>query len=61
MTFDIIRRNYARRLWHESDVAIAVRKGLITQSQFEEIVSESRDTEEVAMQDHASHNTEARI
>lgn len=41
MTFDIIKRNYDRKLWNESMVAMAVKKGVITPEQYEEITGKT--------------------
>jgi hypothetical protein len=38
--FDVIRNNYKRGLWTKQMVAIAVRKGVITPAQYEEITGE---------------------
>ncbi len=40
MSYDIIKRNYARGMWSVSMVKLAVRKGVITPSQFEKITGE---------------------
>lgn len=37
MTYDIIRRNYERGLWTLTMVRLAVRKGVITKAQYQEI------------------------
>lgn len=41
--FGIIKRNYERGLWTKQMVAIAVKKGVITPEQYEEIVGEPYD------------------
>ncbi len=38
--FEIIRRNYEKGLWTKQMVVIAVRKGVITPAQYEEITGE---------------------
>lgn len=38
MTYELIKRNYERGLWTAFMVKIAVRKGLLTQEQYESIV-----------------------
>lgn len=38
--FEIIRRNYEKGLWTKQMVVIAVRKGIITPAQYEEITGE---------------------
>ena len=38
--FEIIKKNYERGLWTKQMVAIAVKKGVITVEQYEEIVGE---------------------
>lgn len=38
MTFDMIKRNYDRKLWNETMVAVAVVKGVITEDQYQEII-----------------------
>ncbi len=40
MTYDMIKRNYDRGLWNKIMVAMAVRKGVITQEQYQEITGE---------------------
>ena len=40
MTFEIIKRNYERKLWNKQMVAMAVTKGIITAEQYEEITGE---------------------
>ena len=40
MTFDIIKRNYERKLWNEAMVAVAVAKGVITEDQYREITGQ---------------------
>jgi uncharacterized XkdX family phage protein len=41
MTFEIIKSNYEKGLWTKQMVKIAVKKGVITREQYEEIVGES--------------------
>lgn len=38
--FDMIKRNYERGLWTKQMVKIAVKKGVITPEQYEEITGE---------------------
>ena len=40
MNYDIIKRNFDRKLWSAAMVAAAVRKGVITPEQFQEITGE---------------------
>lgn len=40
MNFETIKRNYDRGLWGKAQVRVAVRKGVITTAQYEEIVGE---------------------
>lgn len=40
MNFETIKRNYDRKLWSKAQVMIAVRKGVITAAQYEEITGE---------------------
>lgn len=40
MTYDIIKRNYDRKLWNEKMVSMAVVKGVITAAQYKEITGE---------------------
>lgn len=37
MNYDLIKRNYDRGLWSAAMVRMAVRKGVITAAQYEEI------------------------
>lgn len=39
MNYETIKRNYERGLWGKTMVKLAVRKGIITQAQFEEITA----------------------
>ena len=38
--FEIIKKNYERGLWTKQMVAVAVKKGVITTEQYEEITGE---------------------
>jgi len=40
MTFDLIKRNYDLGLWNERMVAVAVKKGVITAAQYEQITGQ---------------------
>lgn len=40
MSYEIVKRNYEKHLWNKSMVRIAVKKGVITAEQYEEIVGE---------------------
>ena len=40
MNYETIKRNYERGLWNAAMVKMAVRKGVITREQFEEITGE---------------------
>ena len=40
MNFETIKRNYERKLWNKAMVKMAVRKGIITKEQYEEITGE---------------------
>lgn len=40
MTYEIIKRNYDKKLWSKKMVAIAVVKGVITDAQYKEITGE---------------------
>ena len=37
MSFEMIKRNYDRKLWNAAMVAMAVKKGVITPEQYQEI------------------------
>ena len=37
MSYEMIKHNYDRGLWNETRVALAVKKGVITPEQYEEI------------------------
>ena len=41
MSFEMIKRNYDRKLWTKAMVAVAVDKGIITAEQYTEITGES--------------------
>ena len=40
MNFEIVKKNYDKGLWTKQLVRMAVRKGVITQEQYKEIVGE---------------------
>ena len=40
MTYEIIKRNYDQGLWNTIEVAIAVRKGVITPAQYQTITGQ---------------------
>lgn len=40
MSYEIIKKNYERRLWNKAMVRLAVKKGVITVEQYEDIVGE---------------------
>ncbi len=41
MNYDMIKRNYDRGLWNKQMVALAVKKGVITKEEYQEIVGEA--------------------
>lgn len=41
MNFDTIKRNFDRGLWSKSMVKMAVKKGIITKEQYQEITGEA--------------------
>ena len=40
MNFEMIKRNYEKGLWNKQMVKTAVKKGVITKEQYQEITSE---------------------
>lgn len=40
MTYEIIKRNYEKKLWNKQMIAIAVVKGVITDLQYKEITGD---------------------
>ena len=40
MSFEMIKRNYDKKLWNIAMVKMAVKKGIITREQFEEITGQ---------------------
>jgi uncharacterized XkdX family phage protein len=40
MTYEMVKRNYERKLWSKAMVKAAVKKGVITPAQYEEITGE---------------------
>ena len=40
MSFELIKKNYDKKLWSKTMVKMAVRKGIITKEQYKEIVGE---------------------
>ena len=43
MNFELIKKNFDRGLWNEKQVEIAKNKGVITQEQYNEIVSKKKN------------------
>lgn len=41
MSFELIKRNYDRKLWNKQMVALAVAKKVITAEQYQEITGEA--------------------
>ena len=41
MTFELVKKNYERKLWNAVMVGVAVEKGVITPEQYREIVGEA--------------------
>lgn len=41
MNFETIKKNYDHKLWSKAQVRVAVRKGIITTAEYEEIVGET--------------------
>jgi uncharacterized XkdX family phage protein len=40
MNFEAVKRNYDRKLWNKTMVKMAVRKGIITKEQYQQITGE---------------------
>lgn len=40
MSFEMVKRNYDKKLWSIAMVKVAVKKGVITKEQFKEITGE---------------------
>lgn len=40
MNFETIKRNYDRKLWSRAQVRVAVKKGVISAAEYEEITGE---------------------
>lgn len=40
MNFEAVKRNYNRKLWNKTMVKMAVRKGIITKEQYQQITGE---------------------
>lgn len=40
MNYEVIKRNYDRKLWNKAMVKVAVKKGIITEEQYKEITGE---------------------
>lgn len=40
MSFEIVKKNYERGLWTKQMVAVAVKKGIISPEQYQEITGE---------------------
>ncbi len=41
MNFETIKRNYERKLWSKAQVKVAVKKGVITRTEYREITGEA--------------------
>ncbi len=41
MNFETIKKNYERKLWNKAMVKMAVRKGVITAAEYQEITGET--------------------
>lgn len=41
MNYDVIKKNYDKGLWSKQMVKVAVKKGIITAEQYEEITGEA--------------------
>jgi uncharacterized XkdX family phage protein len=41
MNFEIVKKNFDRRLWNKTQVKKAVKKGVITAEQYQEITGEA--------------------
>ncbi len=41
MTYEMIKKNYDKKLWNKQMVAVAVTKGVITADQYEAITGEA--------------------
>lgn len=41
MNFEAVKRNYDRNLWNKAMVKMAVRKGIITKEQYQQITGEA--------------------
>lgn len=46
MNYQTIKRNYDKGLWSAAMVKMAVRKGIITKAQYQEITGEPYETEQ---------------
>ena len=44
MTYEQIKKNYDKKLWNKQMVKMAVKKGVITSEQYEEITGEVYDS-----------------
>ena len=40
MTYKVIKHNYDRGLWNETMVRMCVKKGVITQAQYEQVIGQ---------------------
>ena len=40
MNFEAVKRNYDRKLWNKTMVKMAVRKGIITKEQYQQITGD---------------------
>ena len=44
MSYEIIKQNYERGLWTKAMVRVCVKKGLITEEQYDAIVNKKEET-----------------
>lgn len=58
MTYDIIKKNYDRKLWNNKMIAVAVDKGVITEEQYKEITGEDYPVTEETEQETTDESAE---
>jgi hypothetical protein len=51
MTYELIKKNYDRKLWNKKMVAYAVLKGIITGAEFKAITGETIDMDKIIAAD----------
>jgi hypothetical protein len=55
MTYEIIRKNFFKKLWNATQVKVAVTKGVIKPEQFNTIMHDGVDTGVITPEEYTTH------